>query len=602
LSVLSPESSPTTTSKGRWLAVSVGLLVAVGILYAVLVAVSGGGVPRGTSVLGVDLGGLTPSAARAKLDHAVAERGARTVAVHVGDRTLRVRPADVGLSVDTAKTVATAGDRTYNPVTLLRRLVGHQKLTPALTVDDASMAEFLDGVASDVNVDPKEGGVAFDVTTAEAVTPANGTLLDRAGSRESLQNAFLRGETDLDLPVKTVAPKVGAAEVQRALTRFGLPAVSGPVTLRVGPRTIVVQPGDFTPFLTMKADANGHLQPVIDATGLRQRLAPKVGGVLVEPKDARIVLANGRPKIIPSRDGRTLDSPALSAALLKVLPRTSGRTASVGLAVTPTAFSTADAKALGIKEVISTFTQHFPFASYRVQNIGQAGKYINGTLLKPGDTFSMNKTVKERTVANGYTIGTVIAQGRFREDLGGGVSTITTAMWHTAFYAGLKRVEQRAHSFYISRYLPGLEATVAWGALDLKFKDDAPTGVLIATNVTNTSVTITMWGTKRYDIGANFGPRTNIRAFDTVFDPGAGCVHQDGVSGFAITVVRVFHDLTGKVVKTEPLTSHYNPANHIICGPKPGPKPKPSKSSSPSSAPSSSANPKPSPTPQPSKS
>jgi vancomycin resistance protein YoaR len=594
LSVFTSESSSTTSSKGRLVAVVVGLLVAVGILYAVLVAVSGGGVPRGTSVLGVDVGGLTPSAARAKLDHAVAERGARTVDVRIGDRTVRVRPSDLGLSIDAAKTIAVAGDRTYNPFTLVQRLVGHQELTPVPTLDREPMAEFLDGVAADVNADPKEGGIRFTATTAEVVTPANGTVLDRVGAQQNLQAAFLRGDTDVELPLKTVTPTVGAAEVQRALTTFAQPAVSAPVTLLVGPRKVIVRPSDFTPFLTMKADAGGHLRPVIDATGLRQELAPKVGGVLVEPKDAQIVVANHKPKIIPSRNGRTLDAQGLSAALLKALPKPTGRTASVNLAMTPAAFSTADAKALGIKEVISTFTQHFPYAPYRVQNIGQAARYINGTLLKPGDTFSMNKTVKERTFANGYTIGTVIAAGRFREELGGGVSTITTAMWHTAFFAGLQRVEQRAHSFYISRYLPGLEATVAWGSLDLKFRDDAPTGVLITTRTTNDNVTITMWGTKRYDVGAIFGPETNVRAYQTVYDPTAGCVPQGGVNGFAITVVRVFKDLTGKVVKREPLTSHYNPAADIICAAKPQPKPKPSKSPSSSPKPSSSAHPKPS--------
>jgi vancomycin resistance protein YoaR len=570
-------------------AVLVGLLAGVAILYVVLVAISGGGVPRGTSSFGVSLGGLTPSAARAKLDAAVAERGGRTIEVHAADQVEQVRLTDVGISVDSTKTVAAAGKRTYNPITLVQRLVGHEDLTPVVTVDSTSMATFLDSVGEHVNVAPKEGGIRFDATTAEEVTPQDGTLLDRVGAAQNLQTAFLRAETVVDLPLKTVAPTVGAAEVARALSAFATPAVSGPVTLVVGPRTVVVQPSEFTPFLSMKADPTGHLQPVVDAIGLRQALAPEVGGVLVEPKDAQIVLAKGKPTIIPSIDGRTLDAQGLSAGLLKALPQATGRTASVSLTTTPATFSTADAQALGINEVVSTFTQHFPYAPYRVQNIGQAAKYINGTLLKPGDTFSMNATVKERTVANGYTIGTVISGGRFREDLGGGVSTITTAMWHTAFYAGLQRVEQRAHSFYISRYLPGLEATVAWGNLDLKFKDDAPTGILISTKVTNDNVTITFWGTKRYDIGAIFGPHTNVRPYSTIYDPGAGCVPQDGVDGFAITVVRVFHDLAGNVVKQEPLATHYNPAAHIICGPKPKPpKPKPSKSGSPSASPSAS--------------
>jgi vancomycin resistance protein YoaR len=591
------ESQSTRASKGRLAAVAVGLLVGLGILYAVLVAISGGGVPRGTTVLGVDVGGLTPAAAQAKLDHAATERAARTITVHAGDQTVRVRPADVGLSIDSAKTLSVAGDRTYNPVTLVQRLAGHQELSPVLAVDKVALAQFLDGVAADVDVEAKNGAVRFDATSAQAVSAQDGKTLDKQASSQDLQAAFLQGQTDVDLPLQTQAPTVTAAAVQQALTTFGQPAMSGPVRLVVGSKAIIVSPSVYAPFLSMHPDAAGALKPALDAAGLRQTLAPKVGGVLVEPRDARIVLSpRGKPKIIPSRDGRTLDAGGLSSAMLHVLPLPTGqRTATVKLAMTPATFSTADAKALGIKEVVSTFTQHFPYAPYRVQNIGQAAKYINGTLLKPGDTFSMNKTVRERTFANGYTVGTVITDGRFREDLGGGVSTITTAMWHTAFFAGMQRVEQRAHSFYISRYLPGLEATVAWGSLDLKFRNDGPTGILIATHVTNDNVTITMWGTKRYDITAIFGPHTNIRAYDTVYDTGPGCVPQEGVPGFHITVTRVFHTLGGTVVKSEPLGTHYNPAAHIICGPKPGPKPKPKPSSS--GSPSSSSQPSSSPSP-----
>ena len=209
-------------------------------------------------------------------------------------------------------------------------------------------------------------------------------------------------------------------------------------------------------------------------------------------------------------------------------------------------------------------------------NIGRAARYIDGTLLMPGQTFSMNDTVKERTVENGYTVGTVISGGRFAEELGGGVSTITTTMWHTAFYAGLERVEQRGHSFYISRYLPGLEATVAWGSLDLRFKNDSPYAVLIKASITNSSVTVTMYGTKRYRSRPSSGRATNIRPFKTVYDPSPTCVVQPGVEGFRIVVTRVFHDLDGKVVKREPLTTSYNVADDIHCGSKPKPKPKPS--------------------------
>ena len=91
-----------------------------------------------------------------------------------------------------------------------------------------------------------------------------------------------------------------------------------------------------------------------------------------------------------------------------------------------------------------------------MQNIGQAAKYINGTLLMPGETFSLNDTIGERTPENGYTKGFVVGPGGvFKEDLGGGVSASATTTWSAAFYSGLERVYTQAHSIWISRYRAG---------------------------------------------------------------------------------------------------------------------------------------------------
>jgi vancomycin resistance protein YoaR len=295
-----------------------------------------------------------------------------------------------------------------------------------------------------------------------------------------------------------------------------------------------------------------------------------LAGLEQEPRDASIVIRDGEPVVVPAVTGRTFAAKDLAAAVKPALTKTgAARLARVKTQVSEPSFTTAEAKALGVREKLSEFTQAFPYARYREINIGQAARYIDGTLLEPGETFSMNDTVKERTEANGYTTGTVISGGRFREELGGGVSTATTAMWTAAFYAGLERVEQRAHSFYISRYAPGLEATVAWGALDLKFRNDTPHGVLISAEADGDSITVTMYGTKRYDIDAEFGPRTNVRPADTIYDPKPGCVAQDGVDGFDITVTRVFRQ-GGDVVRREPMTTSYNAADQIFCSAPPG--------------------------------
>jgi vancomycin resistance protein YoaR len=178
----------------------------------------------------------------------------------------------------------------------------------------------------------------------------------------------------------------------------------------------------------------------------------------------------------------------------------------------------------------------------------------------------MNETVKERTPENGYTVGYIVgAGGRLQEAQGGGVSTVATATWVAAFYAGLERVEQRAHTIWIPRYMAGLEATVAWGALDLKVRNNTGNGVLITAKTTPTSITVSVWGTRKYSrIKADFGPKYNIRGFDTVTDSSPACVSNPGQSGFDIDVDRVFLR-QGREVKRQTFTTSYIPAPRVVC-------------------------------------
>ena len=105
---------------------------------------------------------------------------------------------------------------------------------------------------------------------------------------------------------------------------------------------------------------------------------------------------------------------------------------------------------------------------------------------------------------------------------------------------------------------------MAWGSLDLRFKNDSPNGVFITSQSGNNFITVTMYGTKRYDVTAESGPRTNPKSFRAVTDTSATCTPQSGVNGFRIVVTRVF-TVNGREVKREPLTTRYNPANDITC-------------------------------------
>ncbi len=238
---------------------------------------------------------------------------------------------------------------------------------------------------------------------------------------------------------------------------------------------------------------------------------------------------------------------------------------------------TADAKDLGITEQVSTFTTHYPYAEYRNTNIGRAAEIVDGTVLKPDDLFSLNDVVGERTRENGFTEGFIISDGIFKEDLGGGVSQMATTTFNAAFFAGLEDVEHKPHSLYIDRYPVGREATVAWGSVDLRFRNDTPYGVLISSKVTPATpssegvVTVSMYSTKHWDIESTTSDRYNFRSPATRTLSTADCYPNTGYDGFDVDVTRTFrHVDQDEVVRTERMHTSYLASDTVICKPPKG--------------------------------
>jgi hypothetical protein len=182
--------------------------------------------------------------------------------------------------------------------------------------------------------------------------------------------------------------------------------------------------------------------------------------------------------------------------------------------------------------------------------------------------------VGERTVANGFTKGTVINGGVFREELGGGVSQVATTTYNAGFFGGMDDVEHHPHAFYIDRYPVGREATVYYGNLDMRFRNPTDYGVLIRANVRRSTpgrqgeMHVELWSTKVVDIKAGLSGKRNFRKPGKQYDDSDRCVPQGPIQGFDVDVTRTFLR-DGKVVKREKDTAVYQAADHVICGKKP---------------------------------
>ncbi|WP_210648942.1 VanW family protein [Nocardioides sp. SYSU D00065] len=549
------------------------LVLLFGGLYVAAHYAAGDKVPRGTTVSGVRIGGHPQGEAAQRLRAGLADEVARPIAATIDGKPVEIDPAALGLGVDYEASVAEAGgERSWDPQRLWDYFTGGDSFEAEVTVDEAAYNAYLARLDEEHGTPARDGAVAFDGGRIETTDATTGRALDPSDTLGALREAYLQDAPGVvALQTTDVVPDIDAGDVQEALDAFASPAVAAPVTLRFEGSDVTISPADYTSALSL-VPTGGELVPTLDA----QRLAEVVGTRITTgaPVDATVALVGGKPQVVPAKPGVTFDRAQLEAGFLDVVAQPQGeRTLELDSQVAQPEFTTREARALKVREQVSTFTTYFPHADYRNINIGRAAEIIDGTLLKPGETFSLNDTVGERTEENGFTKGYVISDGILVQDLGGGVSQMATTLFNAMFFAGLEDVEHKPHSFYIDRYPVGREATVAWGAVDLRFRNDTPYGVLIDTNVTPSTpsssgvVTATMYSTKYWDITTTTGERYNITQPKVRRIDDLTCHPNQGYGGFDIDVVRYFRPVNGNTETRDDEVFHttYTPSDTVIC-------------------------------------
>jgi vancomycin resistance protein YoaR len=251
---------------------------------------------------------------------------------------------------------------------------------------------------------------------------------------------------------------------------------------------------------------------------------------------------------------------SLAAAAASSIPRASLRLKQVRADLT-----TSEAQKLAIRERISTFTTDMgTSSSNRIHNVQLMAEYIDGTIVRPGQTFSFNESVGPRTVERGFREGQMIIGSLLLPAIGGGVCQTATTLFNNAFELGLPILERHNHSFYISHYPMGRDATVSWGGPDFAFKNDLDSGILIKTRYTDSTLTFSFYGTdpERRVVSAT-GERVNWRSPRTTYalDPYAPrgsvrTVSGSNQSGFDVTVTRKVYE-RGKLKRRDAFTSAY---------------------------------------------
>lgn len=147
-----------------------------------------------------------------------------------------------------------------------------------------------------------------------------------------------------------------------------------------------------------------------------------------------------------------------------------------------------------INQVAGRYATSIHGSTQRIHNIQVASVSINNTLLWPGESFSFNDTTGPRTAERGYLTAPIILKGSFDVGLGGGVCQVSSTLFNAALEAKLSIEERHPHSMPVHYVPKGLDATVDYGSLDLKFRNNRKEPVIIKMYVSDDQIMAEIWG------------------------------------------------------------------------------------------------------------
>ncbi|WP_371606163.1 hypothetical protein OG725_11795 [Streptomyces sp. NBC_01213] len=281
---------PARRGRSKLVLLGVGVFVLFGVAYGAGLLMNHSEVPKGTTVLGVDIGGGTKEEAVTKLDAALGKRAQTPLRLSVDGKEQKLDPDKAGLTLDSQETVRGAAGSDYNPVSVIGSLFGGARSAdPVIPVDEEKLGLALTDLAG-VAGSSNDGTIKFEPNKAVAVPGKSGKSLDVNRSMISVRDAYRAqvqtGDPALvELPVAATEPTVTEAELDRAMKEFAEPAMSGLITVKAGSKAIDFGPARSLPQILSMKPVDGKLVPVYDRKAIDTLLDGVFDGVMITKGD-----------------------------------------------------------------------------------------------------------------------------------------------------------------------------------------------------------------------------------------------------------------------------------------------------------------------------
>ena len=581
-------------------------------IYFIDSAAASDKVARNVSISGVDVARYTEAEAIAAVNAYTADLLANTVTIEVNGESFSLTPQEVNLTFDTEGAVTAAMAQYKNGVTEWFQAFSDEVDLPVTATLDAELLDekFTEWQQAAIPNPAFEGSVRMVGQSAERQYPKEGTAIDRDPATLLIRDALISGATNtvvlptaISTPVHTTADIDAAGDRAETIVARGVVLANDEYDF-----TFLVPPPDLANALEVRVptDGTGNVEFSLDQSVITPLIEAARPQLEVPPVDAswNIVLVDDtepfnenfqipakeqrRPPgqdglplndtidLVPSLLGTTVNPDDVFAAVEKAAFGDGTGFLPLDLNAEPE-FSTQDAEQYGELYEVSEFTTYMPGRN-RADNIRLMVDLVDGTTVWPGDTFSVNEYIGQRTLEKGFKYDCAIVGGELscEQDLvnvGGGVSQFGTTIFNAIYFGCYEDVVHQPHSIYFSKYPEGREATLGYPTPDVAFKNDSNAPVIIKGSYTDHSVTLTFFGNQEgKTCGTERSERSNVSPpiklykadEDGVVAPGEEKVKSRGSKGWSITNWRIFYDAEGNEIDRERFDWRYRGEKNVI--------------------------------------
>ena len=565
-------SKPTSTnqpgaSRGSKIAAGffAGFFVLLLGLYLADIGLNRGTVPRGTTVGGVEIGTMKPAAAVSLLEGELGDVEKRPVLARAGDVEATFIPENAGLGADWQATVDAAGVESLNPLSRLLGFFRTKEVDITSTIDANKLQPEIDRLAADLARDPKDGTVALEGGKAKVEEPEDGQHVMRDDLERTMTLNWINPD-GISVEPKTTPPAIDADVIKQTVDGPAAAALKGPLTLRGGQGEqkvkAVIEPERMGEIATFRNEPeNKKIVPEVHPDKAEEIFGEQLKDTVTKVQNATISASGA---VTPSQDGNEIAWDIVLRDLDRRVFGSDPREWDAEYRDVPATFTTEQANNATFNEEVGSFTTD-GYSDASGTNIKLVAETVNGAVVSPGQTFSLNGYTGPRGAAQGYVESGIIIDGHAGKAVGGGISQFATTLYNASYFAGMTDVAHTPHSYYISRYPAGREATVYEGAIDLVFKNDTPNPVKIVTDFGGGKITVRMMGVKDRNVESVNGGRWAETSPSPQTVSGDGCVPSSGSPGFTTSDTRIVRDLAGNEISRETQTTVYDPQPIVRC-------------------------------------